>query len=294
MEYWKYHDVNMRRLLRIYKDQNSEIYNRVKEAIDTFKIDDIYAVLDYGAKKRLNTYILEWKRKKLLKGDFGERAEKILNRNTVTYRELLELFIYKAYLDIEHDKELDILRDSVTYYFIVGEQEAIKENKGKKLISVIPDAIFLALLDAPTSIGYSFNDYMRITTTNNANQLYRNIISNYYNNLDETIKSTLDKQLNNKININEEKDKISGQIDNISIGIENLAKIRGILEIDPDAKYKFVAVQDERTTKMCKSLDGQIFSINGENKFKRYSKETDSIREFTCKGMVVRIKFTAN
>ncbi len=75
------------------------------------------------------------------------------------------------------------------------------------------------------------------------------------------------------------------------IGLNNLAKVEGIKEITEDnSKVRFIAVEDEATTKMCQSLDEQEFYINKENVFERYYGETQKelkIQRIRCNGLVL-------
>lgn len=164
-----------------------------------------------------------------------------------------------------------------------------KTLKKKKKVSVISDAIFLALIDMPNSKGYVWNEYIETIIKYNADQIYRqatidlqqqkelDITNDIYQNL-------IKRQQNSKLNING--DKISGDIDLTLIGINNQAKVEGIYSFDKKAKCKFISVEDEVTTKMCHSLNGQEFYIHDWNEFERYSKSNDCIKKYRCYGLV--------
>ena len=108
----------------------------------------------------------------------------------------------------------------------------------------------------------------------NSQQIYKQAILNIQQQKDLEIDSSefqtiINKQNNQKLNINN--DKISGAADLQMIGLNNLAKAEGIKEVAGDnSKIKFVAVEDERTTLICSSLNNQEFYINKENVFDRY------------------------
>lgn len=137
--------------------------------------------------------------------------------------------------------------------------------------------------------GYVWNEYIEAIIKYNADQIYRqatidlqqqkelDITNDIYQNL-------IKRQQNSKLNINE--DKISGDIDLTLIGINNQAKIEGIYSFDEKAKCKFISVEDEATTKMCHSLNGQEFYIHDWNEFERYSKSNDCIKKYRCYGLV--------
>ena len=61
-----------------------------------------------------------------------------------------------------------------------------------------------------------------------------------------------------------------GPLDNIMVGIANEVALKGMID-QGCKKVQFIATMDDKTTDMCKSLNGQIFKIKGINKYYRYS-----------------------
>jgi len=289
---WDYHDKNMQKILALYKKANNKIKNHIQEYIDTFKFnnENIYEIAD---KKRINQYIDEWNDKGLLKGYFGYLVNNIRKRTKVTNMEILELLVYASYVEAQSDIEKEqnnIIKDEVNYYYEEGQTEVIKAKKIKRKPSIIEDAIFLALLSELTSNGYSIDTYIETRIFTEAQiitkQIYINITQgNDLNIYAEDFTAIFNRNLNKVININN--NKISGTMDNIILGLDTMAKCKGMEYIDKDAKYKILAHTDERTTKMCDSLDGQVFSINKENEFYRYSQSHQGIIKVKCRGMVL-------
>jgi hypothetical protein len=73
------------------------------------------------------------------------------------------------------------------------------------------------------------------------------------------------------------------------IGLNNQAKVEGIKKADNNARVKFIAVEDNVTTKMCNSLNNQIFYVNKINEFERYygsSAKELSLKKFRVFGLV--------
>lgn len=90
--------------------------------------DNLYSIADIKTKNRANIYIEELKDKGLLKGYFGVLAKNIYSRTRVKNSEILELFIYGAY--IEEQSKLDeyekqIMYDDCNYYY----QERTERSK---------------------------------------------------------------------------------------------------------------------------------------------------------------------
>ena len=300
MDHWQYHDKKMKELKQLYLKTSKQTQNRLQEIIDTFKFDfdTLYNIADTKTKKRVNTYIEEWKDKGLLTGYFGTLAKNIYSRTRVKNSEILELLIYGAYIEEQskiQEQELNIMYDDANYYYQEGQKEVNNtlSKKERKPINILKWALFLALMDEPNVKGYVFEQYIQATIQFNAQQIYRQMTIDLQqqNEIDITndiYQNLIKRQNNSKLNING--DKISGDIDTQLIEINNLAKVEGIKEVDNNARVRFIAVIDSKETDMCHSLDGQLFYINKENEFDRYYGETQKdlrIERVRCFGLVV-------
>ena len=145
-----------------------------------------------------------------------------------------------------------------------------------------------------------------MTMQYNAQQIYKQAILNMQQQKDLEIESSdfqsiIQRQNNQRLNINN--DKISGAVDLQMIGLNNLAKVEGIKEnntkrkidnnkinVQDDLKVRFIAVEDDKTTLMCNSLNNQEFYINKENEFDRYYGENQKelkIQRIRCNGLVL-------
>lgn len=285
----------MQELKRMYHRTSKQTQNRLQEIFDTFDFtyNNLYSIAETKTKSRINTYIEEWKDKGFLKGYFGMLAKDIYRRTRVKNNEILELLIYGAYIE-EQDKlqetELNTFKDVANYYYMEGQKEVNKTLLIKKEVSVIPDAIFLALLDMANAKGYIWSQYIEAITKYNSEQIYRQAIIDIQQQkqLDITndiYQNIIKRQGNTKLNING--DKISGDVDLTLIGINNQAKMKGIYSFDDKAKVKFCGINDKKQTDMCKSLDGQEFYIHDWNEFYRYSKSNDDIVKYRCYGLIL-------
>ena len=285
-------------LKKIYQRINQQTKNKLQEIFDSINFDfnNLYNIADSKTKKKINTYIEEWEDKGLLKGQFGLLAKNIKNRTRVRNSEILELLIYGAYIEEQeklNETELNIFKDVANYYYQEGQKEVKEKTNKKKIVSVIPDAIFLALLDMPNSKGYVWKEYIEAIIKFNADQVYRQACINIQQGNELKIDSgafpnILQKQQNQKLCVNN--DKISGDVDLTVIGINNQAKIEGIKSLDNDAKVVFLSNLDGTETAMCHSLNRQEFFVNKENEFNRYYGENPkslSIKKIKCFGLVL-------
>ena len=116
--------------------------------IFNFTTENIYNIADNKTKKRINTYIEQWKEQRLLTGYFGMLANNIYRRTRVKNSEILELLIYSAYIEEQsklEEKEKQIMYEDANYYYEQGQKEVNKKKKP----SILTMALFLTLLEQP-------------------------------------------------------------------------------------------------------------------------------------------------
>lgn len=149
---WEQHDNYMKQLKQLYNKTSRQTQNKLQEIFDTFNftLENIYNIADNKTKKRINTYIEQWKEQGLLKNNnyFTVLANNIYRRTRVKNSEILELLIYSAYIEEQsqlEEKEKQIMYEDVNYYY----QQGVKEVEKKKKPSVLEEALFLWLLTQP-------------------------------------------------------------------------------------------------------------------------------------------------
>lgn len=291
---WEYHDTKMRELDKLYKKMSKRTQNRLQEIFDSidFKFNKLYDYASKSRKEYIDIYIEELKEKGVLKGYFGVLAKSIYRRARVKNSEILELLIYGAYIEEQHnleEAELKIFKEDMNYYYQQGQEEVNKTLKKPKMVSIIPDAIFLALLDMPNSKGNIYKAYLEAMIRYNAEQIYAQAVICMQQQKPLRIdliefQNIIKRQQKRKLNV--KPDKISGDVDLTLIGLDNKAKAEGMIRFDSEAKVEFVAIKDKSTTKMCRSLDGKVFYAHNMNTFKRYSQTNDTLVEYKCYGLV--------
>ena len=188
-------------------------------------------------------------------------------------------------LDVD-EEEQRIFRHLANYYYIDGQRQVGKKPRD------ITDTLFYGLLDTPCANGYTLDEYKGAKALNSTYQIHRQATMQIQQGKKPDVKDMeqeIEKEQNERLKIGL---KISGVIDMILIGINNMAKIEGIKTAiggskESDAQVRFVAVMDDRTTKMCKSLNGQLFNVKGENTFTRYSDMAKGMQTYKCDGLVL-------
>lgn len=142
----------MYELKKFYNRIDKQKQLRLQELLNTFNFttENIYNIADNKTKKRINTYIEQWKEQELLKNNnyFTVLANNIYKRTRVKNSEILELLIYSAYIEEQsklEEKEKQIMYEDTNYYYEQGQQEVNKKKKP----SILAMALFFALLDQP-------------------------------------------------------------------------------------------------------------------------------------------------
>jgi hypothetical protein len=114
----------MQKLKTIYQKTTKQTQNRLQELFDTFNFttENIYNIADNKTKKRVNTYIEQWKEQGLLKNNnyFTVLAKNIYRRTRVKNSEILELLIYSAYIEEQsklEEQEKQIMYEDANYYY---------------------------------------------------------------------------------------------------------------------------------------------------------------------------------
>lgn len=271
---------------KIYQKANKQNQNRLQELLDTFNFnaDTLYNICSKKDKERINSYIEIWKENGLLIGLFGLLAQAIYRRTRVKNSEILELLIYSAYMEEQskiQKQEQQIMYEDVNYYY----QQGQKQTKKKKEISILTMALFLYLLEQSLYNGYNFKQNTELMIRYSVEQIYKQCLINIQqqkeNDIDDPIfQNIIRRQQNAKLCING--DKISGSMDLTLISLNNKAIVEGIKLIDNNAKVRFVSVPDEKRSKMCESLDGQIFNVHDWNEFRRYDGIEKIYKKYRC------------
>lgn len=172
-----------------------------------------------------------------------------------------------------------------------GQYEAMKKPKE------LSDKLYYILLDTPCANGYTLYEYKYAKALQCTYQIHRLAVSQIQQGQKPSVEAMdkeIEKQQNERLKIRNVIGKglvISGVIDMILIGINNMAKVEGIKEATKElptneVKAIFIAVRDDRTTKMCSSLDRQIFLVHGQNTFTRWSDQDQAMQTYTCEGLV--------
>lgn len=215
-----------------------------------------------------------------------------LKKKKMTYRELLESYILSAYY--EERKSLDDY-DNVFFYNVLetsynqGIQDMRKLRPKKKHKEEIFNwSILYTILNIPLFYGTK-EAYLYALSLTNADEMYKKCI----NDIQGARKLSIDspdmqdlqfKQQNRLISINN--GKVSGALENMVESYSSLAYLQSGKDSGAK-KCRFIAELDNRTTKMCESLNDQIFYVDKMNVYQRYSDIDKGIVTYHTKGLVL-------
>lgn len=249
--------------------------------------DDLTYLLKKPTKEEqdlLDKRIKEWKKKKYLTGLFKYRVDTRKNTRADMFLLLLMgLYVEKFYVIDE------ITKESFEKVVQISTKKAYSDRNIKQPIRNHLDMqnfLYLPLFST------TWTDYIIACAISDSEELYKQFIALSNNskeqNIKKQVKDKINKQFNRLININEENGtlKESGSIVNQAFQISNQAYLEPFKEED-NLMVRFVATIDKRTTKMCKSLNNQLFYVNKINKYKRYSDIDGREVEYTTMGLQV-------
>lgn len=295
---WKNIDEYLKEYLVSYKKVNRKTRDKIQNVFNNLNIkySDINKPISKALKGRLERYLLGLKEKGLFKEYFGYKARLLLNKANITYQEYLEIMLLGIY--VEENKELDEVNNILFY--------SASEDSYNRGIKDIPNAkpisfklpILYTILNIPI-LNATAEAYLYSLALTNAEELLKQTLA--YIQLDKELDveskyyiEIFNKQQNRYISIrkdnigdsNNSSVKMSGAVVNITENISNLS----YLQAGKDANIKecrFIAEMDKRTTKMCETLNNQIFKIDEMNIYQRYSDIDKKIVTYHTKGLII-------
>lgn len=287
---WKYTDNKLKEYLKVYKRVNTRTQDSVQDIFNSINFGylDLTKPITTAQRKKLLRVIDEWKENGLLNGYFKYKVDELVKKRYITNEEMLDILLWGAYV-----KERSQLDEYEKVLFTeIGQDlynQGVKEIKPKKKKKWSLTWTYIwSLLCLPNAKGSKWIEYIEALALTNAQEIQRqakiNLQQNKKLNINDPIfQNILKRQRNKYLSIND--NKYSGALDSEIVDIGNTALFKAGEDYDVD-RVRFIAEMDSRTTKMCESLNNQIFSVSGRNKFKRYSAEYGAMVDYDIYGLV--------
>lgn len=217
-----------------------------------YKITD---VVPSEVRKRIDEKIREWRESGILTG----YLKYLTDNMRYTYIYVIKVVILACYY--QQITELQEICNEV--FKVVAEDSTKKVSEDTGHTYFIDD--ILQFLIVPI-VSIPFHDYLYILAQTSAEELENSVVSALQHEI--SLRKLVDKfkkQTNRLLSINDER--FSGALNETSRSLFNQVYVYHL----QGEKVRFVAEMDNRTTEMCRSLDGQIFNVSSLNKFYRYS-----------------------
>ena len=266
---------NLKRIRQYYRDVAEDVADLVK-TLDV-KYEDLNKPVPSNVRRKLKSRIEEWKEEGIVKGYF---AYMIASLTRYTYANVLELLIYSTYMKAwkKVNRTANVIfKESAQDCYDQGRKDLGKEPKLLRWALILP---FLNIQD----LNVSFEQYLMTLCETASDEMYYqvlNIIHMSGNVTADGLYTLVIKQANRILDVKNGKE--SGIVVDIARQAGNQAYIAA--DDGEDALVMFIAEMDDKTTKMCRSLDGQIFHTNAWNRFARYSEYYKGMHTFTWFGL---------
>ena len=199
------------------------------------------------------------------------KIDKMLNRTKIKYWEALQLLIDICYFQVMNNAkkfEDELFTATTTYTSEFYQRISYDVRKPRKKYHYIPIPLYLLphLMSTPLYLGYNWLEYKQSLVDYNANKTYRKIVVGIA-------------QSNFDINTYEKSFEIERKryltaLDNEVASLSSQVALWG-MEKQGVEKVIYVAVMDDRTTRICESMNGQIFNVNDKNIYFRYANNND-------------------
>ena len=275
---WNKVDTELAKYLKIYKRKQLDLKDNIQSILD-LGIEDYNAIVTKADLSRFKRFLT--KNKELVKQNdyIAYMVQKYLNKSKMNYHEMVKMMILVEYGKFETEIsqfQLDTLESIVITTFTDIEKLCLKEKKKK--IKIYPWLIAGACLLIANEKGLTYQEQNDANTIYNAEEMYKNIL------VMPNIDAILEKQRNREIKKNIDNGEFHGYIDDESTFLINQVMVE-TYKLYGFEYCKFVAKIDNVTTKMCKSLNNQVFSLTKLNKYKRYSSIDKRKKKYKTIGM---------
>ncbi len=289
---WDYIDEYLKEYLKKYEKENKLTREKLQDMLDTLNISysDLNKIVPKNQKKRIDSKIQEVLDEEIEENYFYFYLFNILNKKIITYRELIEAMIYlsiyeqrKKLNSYENKFYSEVIKES--YNLGIADLKPLKREDKMVLFS---DEILYLILNIPLLYG-TREAYMLALDLSIAQELNKKILTSIQHEKEIDLfagnyQDFFNKCRNKYICINE--NKYSGTIESLLESYSNL----GYLEAGKQNEVKscrFIAEMDYKTTKMCDSLNNQIFYLDKVNTYQRYSDIDKRIVTYSTKGLVL-------
>lgn len=239
--------------LKMFSINNDNLYDYMKtQELSIFKseLQDIQENVSDYLKYKINQYL---KRTKI--------------KNYEALQILIEIAYFKSFQKAQKfEDELFNATATITSEMIQRESYDLRLHLKKFHLIPLPNYLLPHLMSLPLYLGYDWLTYKQSMIQYNSNKMYRNIVIDIQ-------QKRLDLDRYNRTFEIERKRYLTA-LDNEVASLSSYVALWG-MEKQGIKKVQFIAVMDEKTTKICQSMNEQIFDIKEKNVYYRYANNND-------------------
>lgn len=267
----------------------TDIYDELVNMYLLISVDknNLNLTVDAQTKRYVKKKIKEWEDNGASVGYFKMMLS---NFKKYTYANVIEILVYGIY----YEKIKEINKKCKGYFKQIAEnayEQAKEESPVKKKRYEILTWTEISAMLYLSSVNKTFLQYLELVMMKGSQETFINLLNQKQRGI-ELVKSELENLINKQAkrlaNISETKEgkkRYSGLLENTFSSLITKAYLF-LHRTNKDAKMRFIAVVDNKTTEMCRSLNGQVFFVNKENEFYRYSDEQGGIVKMKVNGLV--------
>lgn len=276
---WKFTDALLRKSDKKFKAIFAEIKDEIADLYRELGIkrEDLNKRISPETKRKLERDKRDWKKAGIITPYF----QFLIDTLKPTNANILKIYVMAVYLS-HKTEEFDECKGIFTAVANDVFEQAKQESDKKTLLEYLT---WETIVDWTTvqTVNDPFENYVEAMLAVASDEMFRLLTTIINQEIEFTatmIAKLIIRQANRVLSVNG--DKYSGAVEEMSRQVGNKA----YFEPFPDQKVKFVAVIDDKTTRMCRSLNGQIFNTKSRNRFSRYSDEAGSMVNYDIIGLV--------
>ena len=260
-------------IYKAYRQLGDELLSMLKDI--GFTYEKLNSMVSPKVRQYVTDRIEEWSDLGLNTGYLNY----LISTHTWTYKSVLKLLIFGLYAR-KFRRIRRISNDVFKISAVDAYTQSVSDRQADGFALLTLGAILsFALMPILQTTYIEYLDGVILSQTEEMESFL--IVQSQHIEIDpNAMKIIIIRQSNRILKVN--KDKYSGGLDDATRSVSNTA-----YTYDSDQQVRFVAELDEKTTAMCRSLNGQIFNVNGENVFRRYSHANGGVIEVRCKGLVL-------
>lgn len=280
MDRWKTTDEKLKEMLKKYNKLNKRTQDKIQEVFDSidFNGQNLFDIASKRTLDKVNRKIEEYAENNEINEYTKYRINKIYRKSRIKNNEVLVFLIFMCFLEERNTLtkyENNMFQEIINKEYKNAQKEVYTITKEDKKVMPIGNNTYNKILSSPNPKGYVWDEYILATLLFNSEQIYRQTLIELQQNrvldiTNDVYQNLLKSQRNRYLSIKDGEVK-SGDLELQTLYMVNSSIKEGYIKADNNAKVRFIAEMDKRTTDMCETLNDQVFSVNDWNTYQRWS-----------------------